>query len=224
MEIPSDNPSPKPERSIPIDAEAFETIRKKRGFKYKELAERTGISEETLRRLKKTKRLKEIYVHVLANVLETTFETLTRGIDPPIAPREKKKVYRQQVEVTMQLDLASLNDQKKEQIKRLINRVISGSYRIDIVQPGVTLILEMSESDILRLLAAMIDGDLDLLHIKTLRIKNYDWLMTILAVLENRGGKWIRLDEETMSSLKWERGFSSLNIHTQQCHFCKTLQ
>ena len=216
---------PERQRATPISGEAFEKLRRQKGMTYRQLAAASGISEKTLRGLRSTERLREKHIGSLTAVFGVPRDELVLGTHPAARHQTAIRSKRQQVDVTVMIDLKDLDVTKQDNVKRMIRRVISGNYRIDIKNTmlGTTLTLEMAESDILRLLAAMLDGDFDLLQMTRFRINNYDWLMTILAVLEDGKGKWTQYNEQAMSDLKWYRAFSSLGIKSPRCCFCKAL-
>src|ERR1019366_489509 len=76
---------PERQRATPISGEAFEKLRREKGMTYLQLAAASGISDKTLRGLKRTQRLREKHIGTLTAIFGVPREELVVGMGA-IAP------------------------------------------------------------------------------------------------------------------------------------------
>jgi len=212
-----------------IDSEVLDIYRNKRELTDEQLASSCGISDRTVRRIREEGQGSWDTVKRLAGGLGIDVELLVNGIDPPVADSPPRIKRRFEVVIRMDVPFKQMDTQMKAEKKALLGKVISGMSEIEIlkVQDGSTILtLEMSEGDILRLLAAMMDHELDMLRITKIRIPDHSWIIIILALLnyDKEQLQPDRIEEAVLSELLNDRDLQySMKLKTKDCLICKKI-
>ncbi len=228
MPPPDDQP-----RSTKVDPSALDHYRKERGWIDEDLAEKSGVSVRTISRARNGEAILLDSAKRIAGALGISLNILVHGrnygIDPPVVV-EYKRHRRYSVILHLAIPFHEMMDTDTQNEKMaLLRKVIGGFSDIDIimVQDGSTrLSLEMTEADILRLLAAMMDHDLDMLRVTKVSIPDHSWLIIIIALLHYDKGQ-LRpqdVDERTMSELLQSHTLEqALQLKTRECFICKKI-
>ena len=212
-----------------IDPEVLDVYRNKRGFTDEQLADLCGITDRTIRRIREEGQGSWDSAKRLAGGLGIDLEVLISGIDPPAAALPPTIKRRFEVVIHLDVPFKQMDTQMKEEKKALLGKVICCLSEITIlkVQDGSTILtLEMSEGDILRLLAAMVDRELDMLRISKIRIPDHSWIIIILALL-NYDKEQLqpgRINVAVLSELLTDRDLQhSMKMKTKECLICKKI-
>jgi transcriptional regulator with XRE-family HTH domain len=219
----TDQPDPpKTTPSTTVNREVLETRRKNMGLTSAALAEKAKVSLRTIVRARTGKPIRLDSAQLIANALEVSLHTLINGWDPPVRPDAAPRHT-----VGMRLNVPHeemLHPRRSHKTIRLLKRVIGtdAEMKFSRVTNGnkTNVELPLRDSDVLRLIAAMLDGDLDDIEIEELWIDDHSWIIQILALLEYHG-KTDGRDAETWDELLNSGALEFLKIRTRDCLFCR---
>ncbi len=212
-----------------IDREVLDIYRNKKGFTDQDLADASGIDDRTIRRVRREGQGSMETANRIAGALGIEVEFLINGIAPHLIQPLPKTKRRYNAIIELDVPFKQMDTQAKEEKKALLKKVIGGTSDIEIlkVQDGSTILtVQMSEGDVLRLLAAMMDSELDMLRVKKIRIPDHSWLVMIIALLnyDNARLRPDQLNEETISELLTSRALEdAMKLKTRDCLICKKI-
>jgi transcriptional regulator with XRE-family HTH domain len=230
----------------PIDRDALRVGMSKmgeKGWTDEDLAKAADISARTIGRYRKAGRAPEDAVKSIANALGIPLNELSRGALPYIRqPPNKPEKRTHKVLIHINASIEKMDLVAKDTHKALLRKVIGATTEIK--DEGVTsgsciFTLVMTEADILRLLAALMDNDLDMLQITKIDFGDCGWLITMIAVLqynkvlsdkshaENRIYQLWTLNRIT--GVEWDDLLqlrvleNGLGLKTDKCKFCGSM-
>jgi len=216
-------------RSAQINKERYEQAMAEKGMTFLDLAVAAGVDEKTARNARYKPKDRST-ISKLDGALGKMADWLTSSEDPPAPEPPKRRIGAERYTVTLYMEKPqkeALRDH--EIITRLLGKIICGSFepRFETATPGSTkFVVTMTAPDILRLLAAMLEGDLDLLAVKRIELGDHGWLMTALALLQYKEPHLQpqSIKPDALSHYLQNRVIENdLNLKTRNCVLCKAI-
>lgn len=217
-------PQPSP-RSTTISREILDQYRKNKGWTDLKLALEAELENpKTIERGRAGEPILLKSARNIARALGIELELLINGVEPPI-PEPDLTSKRFEVRLHLATPRSSMRDPRVLHSKiALLQKVIAGidppQYK-DMLDGSTILILQMLNADILRLLAAMMDGTLENLDVMQIFIPNHSWIIRMIAMLKWRGNPLEPDDEgwnEYINAGEWD----VLRTKTSNCFFCRS--
>ncbi len=215
---------PNAQKSTTISYVILEKYRRSKGFTDLALAEASGISTRAIERARHGDPIAISSAKRIAQALGISLDLLILGkeVDPPaVEPDLSARRFR--VRIRLSTPPASLLE--RAQINRkvaLIERIIGATDTavFEGCEDGNTmLVLKMLDADILRLLAAMLDGILAELEVRKVHIPDHSWILDMIALLHWRGEP-IQPDAEGWLGLMDAAEWDKLHTKTPCCFLC----
>jgi transcriptional regulator with XRE-family HTH domain len=181
---------------VTISVEVIKLYCRKLGIDRRQLLEQSKLEERTLRRVMRRGRGSQNTAEHIAGALGISVVELRMGIAPTVVPERPKLKSRYECSVHLDIPHAEMADLKVQHEKRaLLEKVIGATSNIKPlrVEDGSTILhLFLTDADILRLLAAMMDNELEILRIKRVAIPDPSWLIIMLALLNYNNKELVR--------------------------------
>jgi hypothetical protein len=217
----------KPSRSARCHPQTLKRYMDKANLPPALLAKKVGVTAKTIYEALKGIPIEKGTVHAIANVLGLSYQQLVEGVKepadgiyPPIAPPPDDTELRTETVVILNPNLPKFD------LTRAIDAIkdmtgIKGDLKIQRIEPGsIRLICQMRHSDILRLIAAMMDTNLSLLGVEGMELANHWWMLRAIALVKVLATPVTPGDDEWAELLN-EQAFKFTAHRTPACFFCR---
>lgn len=220
MQPPTRGPNP---RSTKISKGILDDRRKIKGWDDATLAANADVSVKTIERGRAGVPISIAAAASIARILDVALETLITGHDPrDNMPGREHRWYH--VRMRLSKPVKAMQDQSaRDKFVALLRTMIQSSDDITMLKPddkSTEIAINITDADILRLLACMMDGKLTYLDITTLCIPDHSWILKALALLEWSKGTLATVDSEAWGELLNVGAMNFLKIKSDTCFFC----
>lgn len=207
-------------RSVICNEEIMRIQMKKLGITATSLALAIDVDPRTIYRALAGEPKDIETVRKIATVLKVTYDDLVNGIYPQFIPEEHDDSDdRTETVITIRGIIDHLEVGRRIEI---LQAVIDTKHPITDLRTefgSTRLICQMRRSDVLRLIAGMLDGRLALLDVSSIKIADHSWIMRSIALIKVLGTP-VQPDDEAWADLLNSHQFDFLKNRASQCFLC----
>ncbi len=173
---------------VPLCVALVQQLCQQRSITHADLQKQSGLHEKTFKRIMTNGSGSADSIGRIAGALGISLQEIKTGVLQDDIPKPKRR-FKERYACSLYLDIAyadMLKPNAQRERADLLKRFIHATSPIEPVrvEDGSTILhLSIFDTDILRLLAAMMDNELDVLRITKVVIPNTSWLIIMLALL-----------------------------------------
>jgi transcriptional regulator with XRE-family HTH domain len=171
-------------RSVTPDGKEIARLRVAKGWRQEDLARKSGSSEKTIKNLELGKPCYVCTIARVAEALKVDVASLLSGQAEDFSPKPDERPPRRfEVQITLSFPFEAFDE--SEQLVGLIaqlGNLIGTRSAVDVVRVtngSVKVTIELSESDVLRLMASHLDNELQGLGITSVKVPNRPGLIEV---------------------------------------------